>query len=186
MARDRTDRVSRLGQPGSSGLSGCDAPLIGAPAAIAIDAIVERESGVTPPPPAISVRTVAIALGLMLLIGLGINVAFMAAAAPEPIPAGRYEKVWIESGVIKQIDGKTRFRLQGALDASDEDALWFASPTSATEYFVDGRPVTATEFGSSLRASGWLPVDVEADAAGTVSRLDVFPNGVITTGSDRE
>jgi hypothetical protein len=47
-------------------------PAMAAPTMITIDGIVERESGVTPPPPAITVKAIAITLLIMLLIGCGI------------------------------------------------------------------------------------------------------------------
>lgn len=47
-------------------------PEMAAPTMIIIDGIVERESGVTPPPPPISVKAIAITLGIMLLIGFAI------------------------------------------------------------------------------------------------------------------
>lgn len=47
-------------------------PEMAAPTMIIIDGIVERESGITPPPPPISVKAIAITLGIMLLIGFGI------------------------------------------------------------------------------------------------------------------
>ena len=61
------------GRPRSgSALAGMDAPMIGAAALITIDGIVERESGVTPPPPPISVKALVIALIVMFLLGVAL------------------------------------------------------------------------------------------------------------------
>jgi hypothetical protein len=43
---------------------------IGAPSEIAVDALVERESGVTPPPPPFSMRTMVIFLTVVFLVGI--------------------------------------------------------------------------------------------------------------------
>ena len=61
--------ASEFGRPASHGIKGLDAPMIGAPVSITIDGIVERESGATPPPSAISVKAVVITLVVMFLLG---------------------------------------------------------------------------------------------------------------------
>lgn len=50
---------------------------------ITIDGIVERESGVTPPPPVISVTAIAITLGIMMLIGIAILAYLSTQPAPD-------------------------------------------------------------------------------------------------------
>ena len=63
-----------FGKPASGALSGMDAPMIGAPSLIAVDALAEHEPGarpVTERPPAITLRMVAIALAAMFVLGLG-------------------------------------------------------------------------------------------------------------------
>jgi hypothetical protein len=72
VSRERTQQGARFGQSPSSGsaTAGTDGPTIGAAASIVVDAITERESGVTPPPPPVSVRAVVIALVAMLVLGL--------------------------------------------------------------------------------------------------------------------
>jgi hypothetical protein len=66
----RQHNSSEFGKTGSSSISGLDAPMIGAGPAITVDGIVERESGVTPPPPPVSVKTLVIGLAVMLVLGL--------------------------------------------------------------------------------------------------------------------
>jgi hypothetical protein len=61
---------SEFGKTGSSSISGLDAPMIGAAASIAVDAIVERESGVTPPPPPVSLRALIVGLVVVFLLGV--------------------------------------------------------------------------------------------------------------------
>lgn len=90
---------TEFGQPSSHGIKGLDPPMIGAPVSIIIDGIVERESGVTPPPPLISVKAVVVALVVMVLLGIGILVLVTRFAPPpsdEPIGFGapeRFEQV---------------------------------------------------------------------------------------------
>jgi hypothetical protein len=74
-ARQRASRLhtgEEFGKSPVSGnpLAGLDGPMIGASNLIMVDAMTERESGVTPPPPPISTRALAIALVVMFLIGL--------------------------------------------------------------------------------------------------------------------
>jgi len=54
----------------STALRGQDVPLIGEAASIAIDAQVERESGVTPPPPPFSIKTAIIVLVTVFVLAL--------------------------------------------------------------------------------------------------------------------
>lgn len=79
---DREHHADEFGRVGSAAISGADAPTLGAPTMITIDGIVERESGVTPPPPAISVKAIAITLGLMILVGI----ALLAYISSQPRP----------------------------------------------------------------------------------------------------
>ena len=67
--KSRTHGSDEFGRPGSSSLSGLDAPMFGAASSIMVDALVERESGVTPPPPRISVKAIVIGLAVMFVIG---------------------------------------------------------------------------------------------------------------------
>jgi hypothetical protein len=76
--RSREHSSDEFGKQGS-GLAGLDAPMIGAAGAIFSDALTERESGVTPSPPAVSVRALAIALVAMFVIGvIGLSLTFAA------------------------------------------------------------------------------------------------------------
>jgi hypothetical protein len=71
-----------FGRPPSTGIKGLDAPMIGAPSSIMLDGIVEQESGVTPPPPAVSVKAVVIVLVAMFLFGL-IMLVFVLPSLPQ-------------------------------------------------------------------------------------------------------
>jgi len=68
--KSRTHGSEEFGRPGSSSISGLDAPMFGASSSIMVDALVERESGVTPPPPLISVKAIVIGLAVMFVIGV--------------------------------------------------------------------------------------------------------------------
>lgn len=70
--RDRQHTADEFGRVGSASIRGAEMPEMAAPTLIIIDGMVERESGVTPPPPAITVKAIAITLIIMLLIGFGI------------------------------------------------------------------------------------------------------------------
>jgi len=62
------DEFGRMPSSGSA-TAGVDGPTIGAPAAIMLDALVEHESGVTPPPPPVSVRAFVLFFVGMFLFG---------------------------------------------------------------------------------------------------------------------
>jgi hypothetical protein len=70
--QSHTHTGEEFGKSPSSGSStaGLDGPVIGASSAIMLDALTERESGVTPPPPPVSVRAIAITLVVMLALGI--------------------------------------------------------------------------------------------------------------------
>jgi hypothetical protein len=68
----REHSADEFGRVGSACIRGVEAPTIAAPTLIMIDGIVERESGATPPPPAISVKAIAIVLGIMLVSGVAL------------------------------------------------------------------------------------------------------------------
>ena len=55
--------------PAAGGMVGFDPPMIGAASVIALDGVVERESGATPPPPPFTMKSAAIALGVMFALG---------------------------------------------------------------------------------------------------------------------
>lgn len=67
----RSHSANEFGKAGTGGsLVGFDAPLIGAAASILVDAAVEREAGITSPPPPFSIRTAIIGLVVMFLAGV--------------------------------------------------------------------------------------------------------------------
>jgi drug/metabolite transporter (DMT)-like permease len=65
-----THHGDEFGQPVSGKVTGMNAPFIGAPAAIILDGMVERESGKTPGPPPFSPKIAVIGLVATFLIGL--------------------------------------------------------------------------------------------------------------------
>jgi hypothetical protein len=66
----RMHHADEFGRIGSSALSGTDAPMIGAAAAIVVDGLTERESGGTPPPPPVTVSAIAVGLVVLFLAGV--------------------------------------------------------------------------------------------------------------------
>jgi hypothetical protein len=69
--RSRMHHGDEFGQQSSGNATiGMNGPIIGAGAMITIDGMVERESGVTPPPPPFSVRTAVIFLVVMFIVGV--------------------------------------------------------------------------------------------------------------------
>lgn len=68
--RTRSRGDSRTTPRSGSQMAGMDGPMIGAASAIVVDAISERESGATPPPPPVSVGALAIFFVGMFLVGL--------------------------------------------------------------------------------------------------------------------
>ena len=72
--------------PATGGMVGFDPPLIGAASVIALDGLVERESGATPPPPPFSLKAAAIGLGVMFALG---GVALVLVRCFAPNVAGR-------------------------------------------------------------------------------------------------
>lgn len=84
--RKRQHSSDEFGRPTSgTAVRGFDPPMIGAGASITVDGIVERESGVTPPPPPFSMRTAII--GLFVLFALGVVILTVATCmAPSIAP----------------------------------------------------------------------------------------------------
>jgi hypothetical protein len=80
---ERTHHGDEFGKLGSSAVRGLDAPTIGAPTAITVDGIVERESGRTPSPWSISARAIVIILVVVFVIAL-IGMLLMLRFAPRP------------------------------------------------------------------------------------------------------
>ena len=61
--------------------------MIGAGASITVDGIVEKESGITPPPPPVSVKVLIIGLVLVFVLGV-VGVLLLRQAAPPEAPYG--------------------------------------------------------------------------------------------------
>ncbi|MHB1452040.1 MAG: hypothetical protein ACYCXR_09500 [Coriobacteriia bacterium] len=150
-----------FGKPTSGSLRGLNPPMIGAPSAIIVDGIVERESGATPPPPAVTLRTVAVVIGSMFVVGLLVAVLFL---GPRPLPAGSHEGLWLEVG--------SRFELTSEPDEYREIETWYAQPGPDTVYLVDGTVVTASEFTEAFPPAGALRVSVTASTEGTIDRVN--------------
>jgi len=66
----RGDEFGKFGAGNAT--AGMGGPMIGAGAAITVDGIVERESGVTPPPPPISVKALAVIFSVMFVFGIAL------------------------------------------------------------------------------------------------------------------
>ena len=153
-----------FGRPTSGSLTGLDAPLIGAPSAIILDGIVERESGATPPPPAITLKMVAVALGVMLLLGLAAQVGYGALYGPRPLPVGSHAELWLEIG--------SRFEFSSEADENGEVKTWYARPGADTVFSVDGSEVTEAEFAKAFPDTGALRVSVKASTEGIIERVN--------------
>ena len=74
-----------FGRQTSSSLTGLDAPMIGAASSIVVDGIVERESGVTPPPPPVKLWVLAVALVAMFILGVVLITVVFRFVPPPPI-----------------------------------------------------------------------------------------------------
>lgn len=81
----RQHHADEFGQLPSRSIRGLDAPMIAAGSAIALDALVERESGITPPPPPVSIKTLAITFSVMFVAGV-IGLLALMRWAPLPFP----------------------------------------------------------------------------------------------------
>lgn len=150
-----------FGKPMSGSLTGLNAPMIGAPSAIVVDGIVERETGTTPAPPGVTLRTAAVVFGVMLVLGLLLYAGF---SGPKPLPAGSHTGLWLEVG--------SRFELTSEPDDSGEVKTWYAKPGPDTVFSVDGAQVTASEFARAFPRTGALRVSVETSSEGTIERVD--------------
>jgi hypothetical protein len=79
----RMHHSDEFGKPASGVVSGSSAKSffgrrsMGAPSAIVLDGIAERESGKTPPPSPVSVKAIVVILAVMLLVGIVIMVVLM-------------------------------------------------------------------------------------------------------------
>ena len=172
----RPHSSDEFGKSGSSSLSGLDAPMIGASSSILIDAIAERESGVTPPPPAISVRAVVVALILLFLVGVtGVTVLrltdkshvvapFTLRYAPDGtgVVIGEIDGVSAgESEALMSIVTASFVEVDGQPVAQRAEVL----VDSSTVFLVNGRPLGDTSASDSTRltpsdVTGW-PARVE-------------------------
>lgn len=85
----RLHHGDEFGKSGSgSATVGMNGPVIGAGAMIAVDGMVERESGATPPPPPFSMRALLIGLVVMFLVGIVIVVVLTQALPKAPAYGG--------------------------------------------------------------------------------------------------
>jgi hypothetical protein len=79
----RLHHSDEFGKPASGVVSGSSAKSffgrrsMGAPSAIVLDGIAERESGKTPPPGPVSVKAIVITLAVMLVVGIVIMIVLM-------------------------------------------------------------------------------------------------------------
>ena len=149
-----------------SGLSGMDAPMIGAAGAILSDALTERESGVTPSPPAVSVRALVVALAVMFVVGaVGFTLVLSQQKSDAP---PEYRFAYSSSGtgtLVGDLDGASNNSLGvsigSTLTATGERVPLRAelSYDSSTAFLVNGRPLSlAASDGTTLTVydvNGW-------------------------------
>lgn len=146
----------------SGSLTGLNPPMIGAPSAIIVDGIVERESGSNPPPPSsITLRAVALVIGAMFVLGLLVAVALL---RPHPLPVGSHTDLWLKVGSV--------FEFTSEPDEYGEVETWRAQPGPDTVFLVDGTEVTAAEFIEAFPPEGALRVSVTVTTEGTVDRVN--------------
>lgn len=155
------DDSDLFGKPMSGSLTGLNAPMIGAPSAIMVDGIVERETGATPAPPGISLKAVALTAGAMFVVGLVVAVLFI---GPRPLPAGTHAGLWLEVG--------SRFEFTSEPDEAGETKSWYAEPGPETVYMVDGSEVAAYEFVEAFPPDGALRVSVIASSDGAIQEVN--------------
>jgi hypothetical protein len=84
--RSRGHGSDEFGQMPSQAIRGLDPPMIGAPASITLDGIVERESGTTPSPPVVSVSAIIIVMVVMAIVGLAILTVVPIVSPPPVMP----------------------------------------------------------------------------------------------------
>jgi len=163
--------ADEFGRIGSSALSGLDAPMVGAPTAIIVDGMVERDSGTTPAPPSITVKHVTVALLAMLVLGFLVLGAYGAIFGAKPLPAGWHSGVSLWFDTEEPISADTRFEFSAETnDEMGEPKLWYAHPDAGTTYAIDGEEVTGEEFASAFsQLSPFVSVRVSDD--GVVERL---------------
>lgn len=152
-----------FGRPMSGSLRGLNPPMIGAPSAIIVDGIVERETGTTPAPPAITLRAVAVVVGIMFVLGLLVFALFL---GPKQLPAGSHTGLWLEVG--------SPFEFTSEPDEYEEVETWRAEPGPDTVFSVDGTRVSASEFADAFPRDGALRVNVTASSEGTIERVSAF------------
>jgi len=145
----------------SGSLAGLDGPMIGAPSAIIVDGIVERETGTHPAPPGIRLGTVAVVIGVMLVLGLLVLFGFF---RPQPLPVGSHSELWLEIG--------PRFEFTSEPDEYGKVDTWYAQPGPDTVYSVNGTEVTASEFAAAFPPDGALRVSATASSEGTIERVN--------------
>jgi hypothetical protein len=173
----RAHSSDEFGQAGSSSLSGLDAPMIGASSSIMVDALVESESGITPPPPAISVKAVAIAMAVLFVVGVAglTTIAWLRPPAVDTTARLGYaaDGTGMISGDLDGVsgDGETSGSLSivttqtVVVDGQSESRRAEVAYDSSTVFVVNGRPLGGSSATDPNRltvfdVSGW-PVRVQ-------------------------
>lgn len=169
---------NEFGKPSSSSLTGLDAPLIGAPSSIIVDGINERESGVTPPPPAITIKTLVATLVIMFMLGVAVFVVWGYVTRPDPMPAGWYEGLWVTIESDAVIDADTRFEFMSEANEMGEVTVWYAYPDANTTYLVEGKRVTAEEFRTALEGPDGVSIEARVTEAGIIAHVNATVLGV--------
>ncbi|MHB1342047.1 MAG: hypothetical protein ACYCX5_09865 [Coriobacteriia bacterium] len=155
-----------------------NASLIGAPSAIIIDGINERESGVTPPPPAITITAIAIAIAAMFILGLTMFAIRGFVTRRDPIPVGWHEGLWVTIESDAVIDSDTRFEFMTEPNEIGEVTVWVAYPDANTTCLVDGRRVTAEEFRVVLEGPDGVTIETRITEEGTIAHVNAKVLGI--------
>lgn len=93
---------------------------------------------------------------------------------PAALPAGEHKGL-SPFETPTDVDPDSRFVFEAEIPDSSGPVseYWYATPTSSTQYFVNGEPVSAEEFGRSLDALPPMSADVVAQESGKLLRIDV-------------
>jgi len=166
------DEFGRFGS-GSSSVGGVlNGPMAGG-SAVVVDALVEKESGVTPGPPVISVKSLAVILVVMILAGFAGYALLMTLEGAKPIPVGRHEGLSLNFDPAQGIEVGSRLELMTNPTWDGEVTTWRAKTDAGTTYYVDGRQATLAEIEAVLGGPDAVVVDVESSEPGTIDRLGV-------------
>lgn len=90
------------------------------------------------------------------------------------LPVGTYEGLSpFETPTAIDADSRFVFEVEIPGESGPLSDYGYATPTGSTEYLVNGKPVTAAEFGKSLEAMPPMNADVVVQAPGKLQRIDI-------------